>query len=207
MQKKLSYYMMALLLLMPFLYACNNDDETVEPLDSPVEIFGIRMFVTNDAGEDLISDSDKYYRTVDRFRFDSWKIYLDGNLIQTGDNDNKYFDREVNHLEVPEPEIKNIRLSSNLEIQKRIEDYSEMHVAEYVVSSASLFGDSEEHTIRMEFQKVNNEYGYLSLTKCNISVDNVKMEVYYPISYGGLCTESPFDYVIEPYFILNIDEL
>lgn len=206
MKKKLFYYMTALLLLMPFLYACNNDDET-GAIDSPAEIFGIRMFVTNDAGEDLVSGSDKYYHTINRFRFDSWKIYLDGNLIQTGDNDNKYFDREVNHLEASDPEIKNIRLNSNMEIQNRIKDFSEMHVAEYVVSSASLFGDLKEHTIRMEFQKVNNDYGYLALTKCNISVDNVKMKVYYPIYYGGLCTESPFDYVIEPYFILNIDEL
>ena len=205
MKRHLFYSICALLGVMHFFTSCSNNDAP-EPV-SASEIFGVRMFVTNDAGDDLIADSDKYYHTVNKFHFDTWEIYLDGKLIQTADSDNKYFDREVNYQETPNTEKKNIRLSSNMAIQERIEDYSKKHVAEYVVSSSSLFGDSAEHTIRMELRKVENEQGYLSLTECNISVDGVEMEVYYPVHYKGLFSESPYDYVIEPYFILNVDAL
>lgn len=158
---------------------CSDDEERMD-IGSPVEIYGIRMYVTNNAGEDLVLNSDKYYRTVKKFRFDTWEIYLDGSLIQTGDNGNKYFEREVNYQQETESEKKNVRLSSNLEIQNRIDNYAEKHVAEYVVSSASLFGDTEKHTIRMELWKIENEYGYYARTKCNISVDDVEQEVFYP---------------------------
>lgn len=192
------------LFIIPLLIGCSNEDE---PLNSPVEIFGVRMFVTNDAGKDVIANSDKYYHTINKFHFETWEIYLDGKLIQTGDSKNRYFEQDVNYQEIPDTERKNIRLSSNMAIQERIKDYSEKHVAEYVVTSSSLFGDSAEHTIRMELRKVENEQGYLSLTECNISVDGVEMEVYYPVHYKGLFSESPYDYVIEPYFILNVDAL
>ena len=192
------------LFIIPLLIGCSNEDE---PLNSPVEIFGVRMFVTNDAGKDVIANSDKYYHTINKFHFETWEIYLDGKLIQTGDSKNRYFEQDVNYQEIPDTERKNIRLSSNMAIQERIEDYSKKHVAEYVVSSSSLFGDSAEHTIRMELRKVENQQGYLSLTECNISVDGVEMEIYYPVHYKGLFSESPYDYVIEPYFILNVDAL
>ena len=192
------------LFIIPLLIGCSNEDE---PLNSPVEIFGVRMFVTNDAGKDVIANSDKYYHTINKFHFETWEIYLDGKLIQTGDSKNRYFEQDVNYQEIPDTERKNIRLSSNMAIQERIKDYSEKHVAEYVVTSSSLFGDSAEHTIRMELRKVENEQGYLSLTECNISVDGVEMDVYYPVHYKGLFSESPYDYVIEPYFILNVDAL
>mgnify|MGYP003310788561 FL=1 len=90
---------------------------------------------------------------------------------------------------------------------ERIKDYSEKHVAEYVVTSNSLFGDSDKHTIRIELRKLENEYEYLTLTECNISVDGIEMDVFYPINYKELYSPSPYDYVIEPYFILNVDAL
>ena len=192
------------LFIIPLLIGCSNEDE---PLNSPVEIFGVRMFVTNDAGKDVIANSDKYYHTINKFHFETWEIYLDGKLIQTGDSKNRYFEQDVNYQEIPDTERKNIRLSSNMAIQERIKDYSEKHVAEYVVTSNSLFEDSNKHTIRIELRKLENEQGYLSLTECNISVDGVEMEVYYPVHYKGLFSESPYDYVIEPYFILNVDAL
>lgn len=192
------------LAFMQFFTSCSNDDSG---LYSPLEIFGVRMFVTNDAGDDLIINSDKYYHTINKFQFDTWKIFLDGKLIQTADSENKFTEREVNYQEAPGTERKNIRLSSNMAIQEQIEDPSKKHVAEYAVTSSSLFKDSAEHTIRMELRKVKNEQGYLSLTECNVSVDGVEMEVYYPVHYKGLFSESPYDYVIEPYFILNVDAL
>ena len=192
------------LFIIPLLIGCSNEDE---PLNSPVEIFGVRMFVTNDAGEDVIANSDKYYHTINKFHFETWEIYLDGKLIQTGDSKNRYFEQDVNYQEIPDTERKNIRLSSNMAIQERIKDYSEKHVAEYVVTSNSLFGDSDKHTIRIELRKLENEYEYLTLTECNISVDGIEMEVFYPINYKELYSPSPYDYVIEPYFILNVDAL
>ena len=192
------------LFIIPLLIGCSNEDE---PLNSPVEIFGVRMFVTNDAGKDVIANSDKYYHTINKFHFETWEIYLDGKLIQTGDSKNRYFEQDVNYQEIPDTERKNIRLSSNMAIQERIKDYSEKHVAEYVVTSNSLFGDSNKHTIRIELRKLENEYEYLTLTECNISVDGIEMEVFYPINYKELYSPSPYDYVIEPYFILNVDSL
>lgn len=192
------------LFIIPLLIGCSNEDE---PLNSPVEIFGVRMFVTNDAGKDVIANSDKYYHTINKFHFETWEIYLDGKLIQTGDSKNRYFEQDVNYQEIPDTERKNIRLSSNMAIQERIKDYSEKHVAEYVVTSNSLFGDSNKHTIRIELRKLENEYEYLTLTECNISVDGIEMEVFYPINYKELYSPSPYDYVIEPYFILNVDTL
>lgn len=192
------------LFIIPLLIGCSNEDE---PLISPVEIFGVRMFVTNDAGEDVIANSDKYYHTINKFHFETWEIYLDGKLIQTGDSKNRYFEQDVNYQEIPDTERKNIRLSSNMAIQERIKDYSEKHVAEYVVTSNSLFGDSDKHTIRIELRKLENEYEYLTLTECNISVDGIEMDVFYPINYKELYSPSPYDYVIEPYFILNVDAL
>ena len=192
------------LFIIPLLIGCSNEDE---PLISPVEIFGVRMFVTNDAGEDVIANSDKYYHTINKFHFETWEIYLDGKLIQTGDSKNRYFEQDVNYQEIPDTERKNIRLSSNMAIQERIKDYSEKHVAEYVVTSNSLFGDSDKHTIRIELRKLENEYEYLTLTECNISVDGIEMDVFYPINYKELYSPSPYDYVIEPYVILNVDAL
>lgn len=192
------------LFIIPLLIGCSNEDE---PLNSPVEIFGVRMFVTNDAGKDVIANSDKYYHTINKFHFETWEIYLDGKLIQTGDSENRYFEQDVNYQEIPDTERKNIRLSSNMAIQERIKDYSEKHVAEYVVTSNSLFGDSDKHTIRIELRKLENEYEYLTLTECNISVDGIEMDVFYPINYKELYSPSPYDYVIEPYFILNVDAL
>ncbi len=192
------------LFIIPLLIGCSNEDE---PMGIPVEIFGVRMFVTNDAGEDVIANSNKYYHTINKFLFDTWEIYLDGKLIQTGDSENRYFEKDVNYQETLDTERKNIRLSSNLAIQERIKDYSEKHVAEYVVTSNSLFGDSDKHTIRIELRKLENEYEYLTLTECNISVDGIEMDVFYPINYKELYSPSPYDYVIEPYFILNVDAL
>lgn len=204
--KRLLYYIICVLFsFMPFFISCSNNED-IEPISAD-EIFGVRMFVTNDTGDDLIVNSDKYYHTINKFHFDTWKIYLDGKLIQTADSENNYFDREVNYQETSDTTRKNIRLSSNLAIQERIKNYSEKHVAEYVVTSNSLFGDFAEHTIRIELRKVKNESGYLSLTECNISVDGVEMDVYYPIFYKEQFSSSPYDYVIEPYFILNVDVL
>ena len=49
------------LFIIPLLIGCSNEDE---PLNSPVEIFGVRMFVTNDAGKDVIANSEYMLRTA-----------------------------------------------------------------------------------------------------------------------------------------------
>lgn len=190
--------------LFGILIGCQNEED--KPIGSSVEMYDVLMFVTNDANEDLVENSDKYYHTLEKFRFESWKIYLDGKLIQTGDNDNKYYERNVNYLQYNTIR-KNIHLSSNLAIQKRINDYSEKHVAKYVVSSLSLFGDTEEHVIRMEFRCIENEFGFYALKEYFIFVDDIKQEVYYPEDWKDLFPKSQFEGIIFPYFILNVDAL
>ena len=193
------------LLIFPLLMGCNNSEE--ERIGSPVEMFDVLMFVTNDADEDLVKNSDKYYHTVEKFRFDSWEIYLDGKLIQTADDKNKYNERDVNYLQEVDCERKNIRLDSHLAIQERINDYTEWHVAEYVVTSASLFGDTKKHTIRMEFRCIMNDYGFPTIREYMIDVDGVKQVVYYPEHFEDLFPKTQYDYINYPYFILNVDAL
>ena len=193
------------LLIFPFFIGCNNEED--KPMDNPVEIYNVMMFVTNDAGEDLIQTSDKYYHTIEKFNFDTWEIYLDDELIQTANEENKYYEREVNYQLEVNIDRKYMRLDSDLEIQNRIEDYAEKHVAEYVVTSKSLFGDTEKHTIRMEFRGVENDFGYHTAKEYSISVDGVKQEVYYPEDWKDLFPKSQYDYINYPYFILNVDAL
>ena len=193
------------LLIFPFFIGCNNEED--KPMSNPVEIYNVMMFVTNDAGEDLIQTSDKYYHTIEKFNFDTWEIYLDDELIQTANEENKYYEREVNYQLEVNIDRKYMRLDSDLEIQNRIEDYAEKHVAEYVVTSKSLFGDTEKHTIRMEFRGVENDFGYHTAKEYSISVDGVKQEVYYPEDWKDLFPKSQYDYINYPYFILNVDAL
>lgn len=202
--KKISYYSFWILLATSLLTSC-SDDETTISLNP--ESYAVFMFVTNDAGEDLILNSDKYYHTTEEFRFDFWKVYLDGKLIQTADTQNNYWDKAVNYLQYDDVDKKNISLDSNCEIQQRIKDSTSKHIVEYVVSSASLFGNSEEHTIHMEFIKTEDEYGYLNLKKYTISVDGVEQEVFYPIGWKDLYPKSQYESIIFPYFILNVDKL
>ena len=205
MKKKIFYNLGLLVVLMYLFTSCNNDDE-----DSPIsmmEMYDILLFVTNDANEDLIQSSDKYYHTIEKFRFDSWNIYLDGKLIQTGNNENKYYERNVNYLQHNTVDRKNIHLASNMAIQQQIDDYSKKHIAEYVVTSASLFGDAKEHIIRMEFRLVENQYGYLSLPEYIISVDGVEQEVFYPVHWKVLFPQSQHENIIHPYFVINVDAL
>lgn len=192
------------LFMFPLLIGCGDKDE---PMGIPSEAYNILMFVTNNAGDDLVQNSDKYYQTRNKFSFDTWKIYLDGELIQTANEENKYHERDVNYLLEVEIDRKNIRLDSNLEIQKRIEDYSEKHVAEYVVSSFSLFGDTEEHNIRIEFRGIENDFGFYTAKEYFISVDDIKQEVYYPEDWKDLFPKSQYETVMYPYFVLNVDTL
>lgn len=192
------------LFMFPLLIGCGDKDE---PMGIPSEAYNILMFVTNNAGDDLVQNSDKYYQTRNKFSFDTWKIYLDGELIQTANEENKYHERDVNYLLEVEIDRKNIRLDSNLEIQKRIEDYSEKHVAEYVVSSLSLFGDTEEHNIRIEFRGIENDFGFYTAKEYFISVDDIKQEVYYPEDWKDLFPKSQYETVMYPYFVLNVDTL
>ena len=171
------------------------------------EMYDVLMFVTNDANEDLVENSDKYYHTIGKFHFDSWKIYLDGKQIQTSGNGNKYNERSVNYLQHNTVDRKNIHLASSMAIQQRIDDYAQKHVAEYVVTSVSLFGDTEEHTIRMEFRLVENQYGYLALPEYAISVDGVEQEVLYPTHWKVLFPQSQYADITFPYFVLNVDAL
>ena len=204
MKKQLFCICWILLPLISLLPSCNEEEK---PTSSPYEIYDVLMFVTNDANEDLVLNSNKYYHYDNTFRFDSWKIYLDGELIQTGDKANRYYEREVNYLQSTDVDRKNIRLDSSMEIQKRIDDYSEKHIAEYIVSSLSLFGDTKEHIIRMEFRKVENKYGYLALSEFTISVDDINQEVFYPNDWNDMTPKSQYKSIIFPYFILNVDAL
>ena len=193
------------LLIFPIFVGCNNEED--KPIGKPVEMYNVLMFVTNNDGEDLIQTSDQYYHTVEKFNFDTWEIYLDGELIQTANEENKYYEREVNYQLEVNIDRKYMRLDSDLEIQNRIENYAEKHVAEYVVTSKSLFGDTDTHCIRMEFRGIENDFGYYIAKEYSISVDGVKQEVYYPEDWKDLFPKSQYNYINYPYFILNVDAL
>ena len=201
--------LMAFLLLFT---SCSNDDE--QDSVSITEMFRVFMFVTNDANEDLINQSADYYRNghspnivgIQEFRFDSWDVYLDGKLIQT-DNGNKQF-KGVNFGNPVGVNSKFISLDTNCEIQQLIKDWSEKHVVEYKVSSESLFGDTEKHTIRMEFKGIKNTFGnYDGKSEYTIYVDEVQQTVFYPIYWKDLQPVSEYDTMNFPYFILNVDAL
>ena len=197
----LFYRIWALLAFTCLFTSCSNDDDESNST-SMVEMYDMLMFVTNDANEDLVENSDKYYHTIEKFHFDSWKIYLDEKLIQTGDNNNKYNERSVNYLQHNTVDRKNIHLASSMAIQQRIDDYTKKHVAEYVVTSASLFGDTEKHTIRMEFR-----LGELQYPEYAISVDGIEQEVLYPVHWKVKFPQSQYADLITPYFVLNVDAL
>ena len=191
--------------LFSLLFGCSNEED--KPIGKPVEMYNVLMFVTNNDGEDLIQTSDQYYHTVEKFNFDTWEIYLDGELIQTANEENKYYEREVNYQLEVNIDRKYMRLDSDLDIQNRIENYAEKHVAEYVVTSQSLFGDTNTHCIRMDFRGIENDFGYYIAKEYSISVDGVKQEVYYPEDWKDLFPKSQYDYINYPYFILNVDAL
>lgn len=201
--------LMAFLLLFT---SCSNDDE--QGGVSTSEVFRVFMFVTNDANEDVIYQSADYYRNghssnivgTEEFRFDSWDVYLDGKLIQT-DNGNKQF-KEVNLGNPVGVNSKFISLDTNCEIQQLLKDWSEKHVVEYKVSSESLFGDTEKHTIRMEFKGIKNKFGnYDGTSEYTIYVDEVQQTVFYPVYWKDLQPVSEYDTMNFPYFTLNVDAL
>ena len=206
---KMMSALMAFLLLFT---SCSNDDE--QSSVSITEMFRVFMFVTNDANEDLINQSADYYRNghspnivgIQEFRFDSWDVYLDGKLIQTG-NGNKQF-KEVNFGNPVGVNSKFISLDSNCEIQQLIKDWAKAHVVEYKVSSESLFGDTEKHIIRMEFKGIKNTFGnYDGTSEYTIYVDEVQQTVFYPIYWKDLQPVSEYNTMSFPYFILNVDAL
>lgn len=204
MKEQLFHSLWALLTLACYFTSCNNDDEWGI---SVTEIYNIRMFVTNDDGEDLILNADKYYSTLNEFRFDTWEIYLNGQQILTANDKNKYGHKQVFTSQDDNGERKNIILNSNCKIQDRIKDHTQKHIAEYVISSSSLFGDTEKHIIRMEFWMTESESKNLFYTQYFISVDNVKQEVFYPEYYKGLFPKSQYKGIFHPYFVLNVDAL
>lgn len=203
--KKMEPFKLLWIFILPLLTGCDNDDD--KPLGNRNEMYNVLMFVTNNAGNDLVKNSDKYYHTTNKFCFDSWEIYLDGELIQTANEGNKYHERKVNYQQGVEADRKNICLDSNLEIQGRIDNYAEKHIAEYVIASESLFGDTEKHIIRMEFRGIENDFGFYTMKEYYISVDGVKQEVYYPEDWKDLFPKTLYDFIYYPYFVLNVDEL
>lgn len=202
--KKMKPLKLLWIFIFPLLIGCSNEDK---PVGTRAEMYDVLMFVTNNAGDDLVRNSDKYYHTIEKFNFDTWKIYLDGKLIQTANEENKYYEREVNYQQEVNTDKKNIRLDSNKEIQERIDNYDEKHIAEYVITSESLFGDAEEHTIRMEFRGIENDFEFYTAKEYSISVDGVKQEVYYPEDWKDLFPKTQYDHIYYPYFILNVDAL
>ena len=88
--KKMQFLKLLWIFILPLLIGCSNEDELI---GTRTEMYNVLMLVTNNAGDDLVQNSDKYNHTTKKFRFDSWKIYLDGKLIQTANEENKYYER------------------------------------------------------------------------------------------------------------------
>ena len=83
-------------------------------------------------------------------------------------------------------------------------DYKKAHTWEYAVSSKSLFGDSEIHRIRMEYQP-RFESLLDPQVEYDIYVDGKKQTVYYP-QWWDLQPHADFGKFVNPCFILNIDQ-
>lgn len=212
MKIKLYSLLGALISFMLLLVSCSDEKE--EATNSVTEMFRVFMFVTNEANEDLILNSKNYYpkghtmyAEYEEFGFDTWEVYLDGKLIQTEGKDNKYCYKSVNFGNLPGIVSKYISLDTNSEMQLLNKDWSDRHVLEYVITSFSLFGNTAEHNIRMEFKGLKNDNGGVTKFEYSISVDGVQQEVFYPIYWSELFPKSQYESINFPYFILNVDSL
>lgn len=78
-------FYIAILLGLCLLSSCNKDDDGRDFSPSPIhDVSRVNMIVTNNLEEDLILKSSEYSVTskgVETFAFDSWEVYMNGDLL------------------------------------------------------------------------------------------------------------------------------
>lgn len=174
----------------------------------------VYMFVTNDAGEDLVHHTEGYWMDGngrETYRFDEWEAYWDSQLIASSKDDIKQSLKIINELKADNPNgMKNIYLDTDLRIQEILQEnkeYTLPHVIEYVVKSKFLFGDDEKHVIKMDFKTtVVHDRDLFGNITYSIEVDGVPQDIFYPKFWNAQPRDENTDYEF-PHFILNIDKL
>lgn len=214
--KKLFLSKIFSLVIVVLAFTACKDDEWAGLSVAP-ETFDVCMFVTNNANEDLVLLSDDYHRKegsdgfpTETFTFDAWEVYLDGKLVQSGEDNSKYRTKRVSKHYGDYVEQKNISLDTEAQMQRMMKDWGVPHVAEYVLTSASLFGDTEEHVVRMEFlymSEVRDGVPWFIGIEYSITFDGQKQQVFYPKGWDTLFPRAEIPYINSPYFILNLDSL
>ena len=201
-------FCLVILLGLCVLSSCSKDDNISLSIPHTLDVSLIYMLVTNDEGEDLVLKSPDYSVTskgIETFGFDSWEVYIKDDLIQSSKENIKYKRKKVNPYNENPDGRKNIVLESNLAIDKILEkdDYRKPYTWEYIVSSHSLFGDSEPHRIRINYLPKFETLHHVEI-EFTIWVDDIQQTVYYP---EGWSLEPKIEGFYEPCFILNIDRL
>lgn len=204
-------FCIAILLGLCLLSSCNKDDDGRDFSPSPIhDVSRVNMIVTNNLEEDLILKSSDYAVTskgVETFAFDSWEVYMNGDLLQSSKENIEYRRKRVDHYHENPDGKRIVNLESDLIIDEKLraDGYKKSCTWEYVITSYSLFGDSNPHSIRINYQprfetllQVEIEY--------TIFVDDIQQTVLYP---KGWKLEPKIEYgtFIRPCFILNIDKL
>lgn len=201
------HYYLALAFCLCILVSCKDEVPKIGHA-LPDDISLVNMIVTNDKGEDVVLNSSGYAKTsegIETFGFDTWEVYMNGKLIQTAKENIEYRRKKIDHYKENPEGKKVINLESDLAIDEILDkDYKKAHTWEYAVSSKSLFGDSEIHRIRMEYQP-RFESLLDPQVEYDIYVDGKKQTVYYP-QWWDLQPHADFGKFVNPCFILNIDQ-
>lgn len=190
-----------------FLLSCSNDDEAWENSVTE-ESFPLYMAVTNSMDKDLIFASEDYSNEYygETFYFDKWNTYWGENLLQPSYQEDRnavmpvFYDNEMKRYF--------IRLAPDNKLSRQMRACSNKQVLEYRFTSFSLFGDTEEHNIRLELQRITDKNtGQPSFVEFSVSVDGVKQNVYFPESWEGLYPKDSHGNAYRPYFVLNVNDL
>ena len=186
-----------------------NDDRNFSP--SPVhDVSMINMIVTNEKGEDLILKSSNYSVTsegIETFGFDKWEVYMDNVLLQSSEENIKHQRKRVDHYHENPAGKRNVNLESDLVIDGILKKngYKKPCTWEYVVISQSLFGDSNPHQIRINYQPRFETLLHVEV-EYTIFVDDIQQTVLYPKAWKLEPKVDSEDF-FRPCFVLNIDRL
>lgn len=203
-------FCIAILLGLCLLSSCSKDDVIYLSKPHTREVSLIYMLVTNDKGEDLVLKSPDYSVTskeVETFGFDSWKVFVNEKLLQSSEENITHRRKKVNpYKEENYGGKKIIALESNLAVDNILEKdgyYKKPYTWEYIVTSYSLFGDSEPHRIRINYLPRFETLLHVEV-EFAIWVDDIQQTVYYP---KGWSLEPNVQEFHVPSFTLNVDRL
>lgn len=204
------YLCITILLGLCTLNSCNKENNR-EFSPSPVHnVSMINMIVTNEIGEDLILKSSNYSVTsegVETFGFEKWEVYMDDVLLQSSEENIKYRRKSVDHYHENTDGKRNVNLESDLVIDGILkkDNYKKPCTWKYIVTSHSLFGDSNPHQICINYQPQFETLLHVEI-EYTIFVDDIKQTVLYPKTWN-IEPKVDFGDFFRPCFILNVDRL